>query len=136
MRRIARWLALLLNGDRLRETARGVAAEGADALAERLELAALEWRELRRRSLLLLIGGLLLGVLVLLTLFVGSLAVVVHFWDSGYRLHAAWGVAGFWLLASLVLAVVLVQTARRAPAAFALSREELARDWALAKESM
>lgn len=135
MRTIARWLALL-GGDGLREAARSVAGEGADALAERLELAALEWRELRRRSLLLIVGGLLLTVLVLLTLFAGSLAVMVHFWDSGYRLHAVWGVAGFWLLTSLVLAIVLVQTARRAPAAFALSREELARDWALAKESM
>lgn len=135
MRTIARWLALL-GGDGLREAARGVAGEGAGALAERLELAALEWRELRRRSLLLIVGGLLLAVLVLLTLFAGSLAVMVHFWDSGYRLHAVWGVAGFWLLASLVLAIVLVQAARKAPAAFALSREELARDWALAKESM
>lgn len=135
MRTITRWLALL-GGDGLREAARGIAGEGAEALAERLELATLEWREWRRRSLLLIVGGLLLMVFVLLTLFIGSLAVMVQFWDSGYRLHAVWGVAGFWLLASLVLAIVLVQTARRAPAAFALSREELARDWALAKESM
>lgn len=135
MRMIARWLALL-GGDRLGETARGVANEGADALAERLELAALEWHDLRRRGLLLLCGGLVLAVSLLLTLFAGSLAVMVHFWDSAHRVAAAWAVAGFWLALAVLTAAVLVSVARRAPAAFALTREELAKDLALVKESL
>lgn len=130
---MARWLALL-GGGRLREAARGIAVEGADALGERLELAALEWQDMRRRGLLLIGGGLLLAVLLMITLLLGSLAFMVHFWDSPQRVTVAWAVAGFWLLLAVLTAVALVRMVRRAPAAFALTRQELARDWAVVKE--
>ena len=132
MRTILRWLLLLVSGNGLRETARVLAAEGGEALAERAELAALEWRQLRQRALLLLAGGALLVIALLL----GSLALMVHFWDTPLRVTVAWSVAGGWLALSLALAGLLALLVRRAPAAFAITREELAKDWSLIKESM
>lgn len=133
---IIRWLLLSGNGNGLRDAAHALTAEGGQALAERAELAALEWRQLRRRGLLLLVGGLVLVIALLMTLLLGSLAMMVHFWDTPLRITVAWSVAGGWLALSLVLAGLLVLLVRRAPAAFALSREEFSRDWALIKESL
>lgn len=136
MRTILRWLLLLVSGNGLRETARVLAAEGGEALAERAELAALEWRQLRQRALLLLAGGALLVIALMIALLLGSLALMVHFWDTPLRVTVAWSVAGGWLALSLALAGLLALLVRRAPAAFAITREELAKDWSLIKESM
>jgi uncharacterized membrane protein YqjE len=126
----------LLGGSGLREAARNVANEGADALAERMELAELEWQELRRFGLLLLAGSLLLAVLLMVALLLGSVAFLVHFWEGPHRVAVAWSVAGFWLFAASLTALALARLVRRAPSAFAMTREELARDWAMIKESL
>ncbi|HAJ12897.1 MAG: phage holin family protein [Hydrogenophaga sp.] len=136
MRTIIRWLLLLGGGDGLRATARALAAEGGEALAERAELAALEWRQVRQRALLLLAGGILLAMALMITLLLGSLALMIHFWDTPLRVTVAWSVALGWLALCLATAGWLAYLARRAPSAFALTREELARDWALIKESL
>ena len=73
---------------------------------------------------------------VTIALLLGSLALMVHFWDTPLRVTVAWSVAGGWLALSLALAGLLALLVRRAPAAFAITREELAKDWSLIKESM
>ena len=130
-----KWLSLL-GGDEWLARARAAAKEGSLALEDRVELALLEWQETRRRLVLVWLLSLLSAVLALVALTVGSIAVMVHFWDSGHRVVAAWSVAGFWLVALLASAGALYAVLRQGQAAFELTRQELARDWALLKESL
>lgn len=130
-----KWLSLL-GGDELLLRARAAAKEGSAALEDRVELARLEWQEVRRRLVLVWLLSLLSAVLALVALVVGSVAVMVHFWDSGHRVMAAWSVAGFWLVALALAAGALYAVLRQGRVAFELTRQELARDWALLKESL
>lgn len=135
MTSLARWLSLL-GGGSLRAQARLAAAEGSAALAERLELAAIEWEAVRRRWLWLLLLSVLLAVFLLVLLLAGSTAVVVHYWDTEHRVVAAWAVAGFWLFAWLAALWALWAVAVRSAPAFELTRAELVRDWSFIRESL
>jgi uncharacterized membrane protein YqjE len=86
---------------------RAAALEGAIAIEDRAELARLEWHEQKAR----------LRQLLLLTLAVGGLTVVAL------------------TLLSVALAA-LVRVANAASNAFALTREELVRDWREIKEQL
>jgi uncharacterized membrane protein YqjE len=129
-------LLSLLGLDEWLQRLRKAAAEGAVAAEDRLELATLEWREEKRR--LTCLAALALGILGLtvVALVVGSLAVVVSFWDSPYRAAAAWLTAGFWLLLWAAAIAAALRLVRDSGQAFALTRRELARDWQDLKETL
>lgn len=105
------------------------AGEGALAAEDRVQLLRMAWDDEKQRLKLMLI--LVVAVLGLTTVTVAllSVAVVVHFWETPYRITAAWSVAGVWMVLWLAAAVGLLLTLRNASNAFVPARHELGRDW-------
>ena len=78
--------------------------EAAIAAEDRLDLARLEWQDLKHRLQQVLVLTIVVAGLTVVALIMLSLAVVVHFWDTPHRVLVAWLVAGLiiamngWLL--------------------------------------
>lgn len=105
------------------------AIEGAIAVEDRLALAHLEWQEQKQRLRSLVVFALAFAGLTVVALIVVSLAVIVQFWDTPQRTMVAWLVAGGWVLVWAGVLWTLLKVASNASKGFALSREELVRDW-------
>ncbi len=105
------------------------AAEGALAAEDRVQLLRMAWEDEKQRLKLMLI--LVVAVLGLTTVTVAllSVAVVVHFWETPYRITAAWSVAAVWVVLWLAAAVGLLLTLRNASNSFVPARHEFERDW-------
>lgn len=129
------WLSLLgLEGMAARWRANAI--EGAIAVEDRVDLARLEWADLKQRLQQLLVLTIVVGGLTVVALIMLSLAVLVHFWDSPQRVLVAWLVAGLWVLGWAGALAALVSVAQRAGNGFALTRQELAQDWRDIKERL
>lgn len=79
-----------------------------------LELAGLELSLYRSALVNTLIGCVALLFCALGTLAFISVATVVTFWDTEYRLITAWAVAGAWLLVTLIALTVAARSAPKA----------------------
>ena len=129
------WLSLLgLEGLAARWRANVI--EGAIAVEDRVDLARLEWADLKQRFQQLLVLTIVVTGLTVVALIMLSIAVLVHFWDTPQRTLVAWLVAGVWTLGWVAALVALVSVARRAGNGFALTRRELAQDWRDIKERL
>ena len=129
------WLSLLgLEGLATRWRANVI--EGAIAVEDRVDLARLEWADLKQRIQQLLVLTIVVTGLTVVALIMLSIAVLVHFWDTPQRTLVAWLVAGVWTLGWVAALVALVSVARRAGNGFALTRRELAQDWRDIKERL
>ncbi|CAN7428821.1 MULTISPECIES: phage holin family protein [unclassified Acidovorax] len=129
------WLSLLgLEGLAARWRANVI--EGAIAVEDRVDLARLEWADLKQRIQQLLVLTIVVTGLTVVALIMLSLAVLVHFWDTPQRTLVAWLVAGVWTLGWVAALVALVSVAQRAGNGFALTRNELAQDWRDIKERL
>ena len=82
-----------------------LAGEGALAAEDRAQLLRMAWEDEKQRLQAML--GLVIAVVGLTTVAVAllSVAVVVHFWDTPYRITAAWVGGAVWV--GLWLAAVL-----------------------------
>ena len=118
------------------EKLRNAVGEGALAVEDRVQLARIEWQEEKSRLKLVFTFALALLGLTVVAMTILSLAVVVQFWDSPHRTLVAWLLAVGWLLAWGVALAALVRVANAASNAFALTREELVRDWREIKEQL
>ena len=129
-----RLLSLFGLGGRIRQL-RIAAAEGALAAEDRVQLLRMAWEDEKQRLKLMLI--LVVAVLGLTTVTVAllSMAVVVHFWETPYRITAAWSVAGVWIVLWVGAASGLLLTLRNASNSFIPARQELGRDWAWVQDS-
>lgn len=116
---LARWRALL--------------AEGGVAANDRLSLAHLEWLEQKQRLRQAFILGITVLVITIVMLLMLSLAVLVHFWDTPQRSLVAWLLAGLWSLAWVGTLMALLSKVRQTNHAFALTRQELRKDWQAVK---
>ena len=122
------WLSLLgLEGLAARWRANLI--EGAIAADDRMELARLEWVDLKQRLQRLLVLTILVVGLTVVALIMVSLAVLVHFWDSPQRTLEAWLVAGVWAVGWAAATVSLESAAHRAGSGFAMPLRKLAQDW-------
>jgi uncharacterized membrane protein YqjE len=110
--------------------------EGAMAAEDRMELARLEWSAQKKRLQTILVLGIVMGGLTIVALVLLSLAILIHFWDSPERSVVAWVIAGVWVVAWASALVVLLAALRKSSHPFALTRAELARDWAFIKEKL
>ena len=110
--------------------------EGAIAAEDRIALANLEWEAQKKRLQTILVLAVVMGGVTSVALVLLSVAVLVQLWDSPQRVVAAWVIAGVWLLAWLAVLGVLITTLRKSSHPFALTRAELARDWAMIKEKL
>lgn len=129
------WLSLLgLEGLAARWRANVI--EGAIAVEDRVDLARLEWADLKQRVQQLLVLTIVVTGLTMVALIMLSIAVLVHFWDTPQRTLVAWLVAGVWTLGWVAALVALVSVAQRAGNGFALTRSELAQDWRDIKERL
>lgn len=121
-------LLALLGLDRRIAHARAVIGEGAMAAEDRVQLLRMAWDEekLRLRRLLLLLLALV-GLTFMMTALL-SVAVIVQFWDTPYRVTAAWLVALMWLVLWGGSLWALLTTIKDTPPTVAVARDELARD--------
>ncbi|MDP9900122.1 phage holin family protein [Variovorax ginsengisoli] len=108
--------------------------EGGIAAEDRVQLLRMAWEEEKQRLKLMLV--LVIAVLGLATVAVAllSVAVVVHYWETPYRITAAWTVAGVWIALWAACALALFQLLRRPSRAFDPLREQLGQDWAWAQD--
>jgi uncharacterized membrane protein YqjE len=93
----------------------------------RLELAALEFEEVRERAAERLVLVLIAGLCFAFTAMTASTLVVVLFWDT-HRIEALCGVAIFYALAGLVAFWRLSTRGKAEAPAFAATLAELERD--------
>ncbi|VTU16972.1 putative membrane protein [Variovorax sp. SRS16] len=123
-------LLSLLGLDRYLRRWRIAAGEGALAAQDRVQLIQLAWSEEKKRLQLVL--GLVIAVIGLTTIAIAllSVAVVVHFWDTPYRVTAAWSVAAVWSGLWLVAVLALLSQLRASSDAFEPARREFERDLA------
>lgn len=129
------WLSLLgLEGLATRWRANVI--EAAIAVEDRVDLARLEWSDLKQRFQQLLVLTIAVTGLTVVALIMLSIAVLVHFWDTPQRTLVAWLVAGVWALGWVAALAALMSVARRAGSGFALTRRELAQDWRDIKERL
>ncbi|MDP9600434.1 phage holin family protein [Variovorax sp. NFACC27] len=110
------------------------AAEGALAAEDRVQLLRMAWEDEKQRLKLMLFLALAVLGLTTVTVALLSVAVVVNYWDTPYRITAAWSVAGVWIALWLAAAIGLLLTLRNASNGFLPARQEFERDWAWAQE--
>ncbi|RSZ39551.1 MULTISPECIES: phage holin family protein [unclassified Variovorax] len=110
------------------------AAEGALAAEDRVQLLRMAWEDEKQRLKLMLLLSLAVLGLTTVTVALLSVAVVVNYWDTPYRVTAAWSVAGAWIVLWLAAAIGLLLTLRNASNGFLPARQEFERDWAWAQE--
>lgn len=115
---------------------RAAAIEGIVAAEDRLELAHLEWHAHKRHLRQLLVLGVVVAALMAVAMVVLSLALIIQFWDTPQRTWIAWCVAAVWLVAWGAALAALLSATRRSSSAFALTRQELAKDWHLIKDRL
>ena len=103
--------------------------EGALAAEDRAQLLQMAWQDEKQRLKTTLL--LIVAVLGLTTVTVAllSMAVVVNFWDTSYRVTAAWGVAGVWVVLWLAAVLTLIGTFKGAAGTLESTRQQFARDW-------
>jgi uncharacterized membrane protein YqjE len=68
--------------------------EAAIAAEDRLDLARLEWQDLKHRLQQVLVLTIVVAGLTVVALIMLSLAVVVHFWDTPFSWHGWWPACG------------------------------------------
>lgn len=129
------WLSLL-GLEALVARWRANVIEAAIAAEDRLDLARLEWQDLKHRLQQVLVLTIVVAGLTVVALIMLSLAVVVHFWDTPQRAMVAWLVAGLWLAGWGIILATLISVARRAGSGFALTCHELSQDWRAIKERL
>ena len=96
------------------------------------ELVAIELAEAKTRLLRDVIALVVLAVGALFTLSFFCIAVIASAWQTPYFLASVWGVAGVWLLVSLI-AFAVVRT-RRPGVPLSMLRGEIQRDMDALKE--
>lgn len=119
----------LLGLDAYKERVQACIAEGGQAARDRLQLAALELVQEKKRLQTLLVLAALVMALGTVAMLLLSLAVLVHFWDTPHRGAVAWVIAGVWLFAWALVVYALLAALRQKRPLLALTRAELARDW-------
>lgn len=129
-------LLSLFGLDRHLRRLRIAAGEGALAAEDRVHLLQLGLADARQRLGVIL--GLAIAVIGLTTVAVAvlSVAIVVHFWDTPYRITAAWIVAAVWIAIWIVAATSLINTLRSSSGALEPSRREFERDWYWVRERL
>ena len=105
------------------------AGEGALAVEDRAQLLQMAWQDEKQRlkSTVLLVVAVL--ALTIVTVALVSVAVVVNFWDTAYRVTAAWSVAGVWVLLWLAAVLSLIGTLRGAAGTLDTTQKAFERDW-------
>ena len=110
--------------------------ETAIAAEDRADLAQLEWQDFKRRLVTLAIMAIALGVLTVVVLIMGSVALLVSYWDTEHRTMVAWLLGGGWFALWLVLIFCLMSVAKRLANPFGLTRSELLADWQSLKKRL
>ncbi len=105
------------------------AGEGALALEDRAQLLQMAWQDEKQRLTSTLLLAVVVLALTIVTAALLSMAVVVNFWDTSYRVTAAWAVAGAWVLLWLAAVLSLLGIVRGAVGTLEATQKQFARDW-------
>ena len=112
----------------LLDSARSFVAGVVELGHTRLELFGVEMREEMTRLTTALLGGLAALALAVLGVAFGALAIVIAVPDE-HRVLAALLIAGGFIVAAAIVAMLVRGAARRKPRAFDASLAEMARDY-------
>lgn len=126
----------LLGVQRLRESARLWLDEGSLAVGDRLDLARLEWQRQKSATVLLLAASALLLLFFFGAFFVGSMIVLLHYWQTSQWGTAWLGVLGVWLAIMAVAGLIAWRAWCRMGSPFALTRRVLAEDFHALREHL
>ncbi|RZS30741.1 phage holin family protein [Corticibacter populi] len=129
------WQALL-GIDRLRESARYWVDEGSIAVADRVELARLEWHT-QRQALIWTVLAAALGLFFLSGfLILASVVALLHWNGTEHWVTAFVSVLLAWALLGVATLLVVFKVSKRLAQPFALTRKVLAEDLAELKERL
>lgn len=103
-------------------------------VADYSELLSIEMQQTRRSLVREVIALVALAVAGLFTLSFVSIAIIASAWGTPYFLEVVWGVAGAWLLLSLISFAVL--RAQQPARPFRVLGEEVRRDLETVRESL
>ncbi len=112
-----------------------VAAIALDRLGDYLALARIELKMQGREMGVQLAGYLAAALCALFAMFFFGVALIVSFWDSDYRVLAAWVVVALYA-AGAAAGVLLARRHAVSAGGLGTLRDELRRDVALVRESL
>lgn len=105
------------------------AGEGALAVEDRAQLLQMAWQDEKQRLKSTLVLIVVVLGLTTVTVALLSMAVVVNFWDTSYRVTAAWSVAAVWVLLWLGAVLSLIGILKGAAGTLESTQQQFARDW-------
>ena len=129
------WLSLLGIEDTLARL-RTLMNEGAIAAEDRMELLSIEWRAQKKQLIALSLVGLVTAGLTIVALTIVSAAIVISYWDTPQRVHAAWIVAAVWGALWLGALIYLFNTVKKATSPFGLTKSVFLKDWAAVRRRL
>lgn len=105
------------------------AGEGALAIEDRAQLLQMAWQDEKQRLKSTVLLAVAVVGLTTVAVALVSVAVVVNFWDTSYRVTAAWSVAGVWVLLWLAAVLSLIGMLRGAAGTLDTTQKTFERDW-------
>lgn len=122
--------------DSLSARVRLILAESVGGLQARALLAKIEWQEQRRILARLVVLAVFCAVIGLGLFMAISLALIVQFWDTPYRVIVAWSIVAGLVFLFLLGACGLICQLRKSRNAFELTRLELNKDLQALKDRL
>lgn len=129
------WQALL-GINQLRESARFWVEEGSIAISDRTELAKIEWASYQKSLIQTLIAAVLLVYFLFGFLFLGSIIILLHWWQTPGWGNALAVVLIGWGAFSAIGLGLLLSCRKRLANPFLLTRQVLAADYQELKERL
>lgn len=126
----------LLGLDQVRATARKWVDEGSVAIIDRVELAGLEWQSQKRALIKAVVAAVFLAYFLFGFLFLGSIIILLNWWDTPDWTTALWSVLAFWGIVSIVSVALLVRSLKNISTGFQLTRQVLAEDFQELRERL
>lgn len=119
----------LLGLDQVRAKARKWVDEGSVAIIDRVELAGLEWQSQKRALIRAVVAAVLLAYFLFGFLFLGSIVILMNWWNTPSWSTALFSVLAFWGVISVASIVLLIRSIKNISSGFKLTRQVLAEDF-------
>lgn len=119
----------LLGLDQVRAKARKWVDEGSVAIIDRVELAGLEWQSQKRALIRATVAAVLLAYFLFGFLFLGSVIILMNWWNTPSWSTALFSVLAFWGLISVASILLLIRSIKNISSGFKLTRQVLAEDF-------
>lgn len=117
------------------EKAKQIAILTLGRLDDYMQLLKIEAKLQGRNLAIQLAGYLVAAFFAMLTIMFVGMAIIVSFWETDYRLHAAWGVVALYTVLACI-GLFIASAHRYKGSAVTVISEELKRDVEMVKETV